>query len=360
MSDVVYLSFEHETSPEENPRAFKEGAHSDGWVVSNSDVLISDVTSTIADGPHNAFNYTGASGFDATIDTGEAMVSASPIGRDVTTVVTLASSTNNQTVYAGFEPNSTDTVVIGLDGAFTSAASRIPIWEFDTDGSTVTASTDLRNIGPRITVENNRYETSDGSGATVDDSDRLGGVTSSNYARTDVSETFNQSINIATTASHLDLIETDQSDKTWRIEALSGEFVITEVGVGEPLSIDPSNNSRVEMPNGASFGSDVTVNNNDMLDINSLNGANGQEVRINQGGGSDIALSMASSGGTGVISIRDASNNSIAVFNDGGEVDVPNGNIETQNGFCITNSSRAYDVQKDGTDGNGVINFKTS
>lgn len=87
-----------------------------------------------------------SSSFDVTIEGGEAFVVGAYLAIDTQTTVTLSSSTNNQTVYLGWTKGKQDDVKIGKSGAFASDDRKIPIWDFDTDGSGVTSSTDRRNL----------------------------------------------------------------------------------------------------------------------------------------------------------------------------------------------------------------------
>lgn len=125
------------------------GGSSEGWVVPAAD----DPRNLAADEPDidetalNAFAEShSASSFDVTIDPGAALVGGSWLARDLASTVTLASSTANQTVYAGWDVSMSHTVIIGLSGAFNADDPRLPLWEFDTDGSGVTAATDVRNL----------------------------------------------------------------------------------------------------------------------------------------------------------------------------------------------------------------------
>lgn len=140
--------------------AIAYGGHgSGGFVVDGgSPTDISTQDAGIDETALNTFAETSsASSFDVTIDPGEAFVFGSWIAIDVTTTVTLASSTTGQTVYVGWNKNGADDVIVGLDGAFSSASGdtdeRIPLWTFDTDGSGVTSVTDERTIGYSIAVE---------------------------------------------------------------------------------------------------------------------------------------------------------------------------------------------------------------
>jgi len=134
--------------------AIAYGGHGgDGFVVdgaSPTDISVQDGGITEAD--LNTFAQTsGGASLDVTIDGGEAFVFGSWLAIDTDTTVSLAASTAGQTVYVGWNKNGADDVIVGLSGAFSSASGdtdeRIPLWTFDTDGSGVTAVTDERTIG---------------------------------------------------------------------------------------------------------------------------------------------------------------------------------------------------------------------
>lgn len=186
MTDSVNVSPGHVGEPLENARTFRHAAHSEGWVVPSTETLLADVRSELAAGPYSAFgeSHSGTS-YDVTIDTGEAIVGGVALARDTTTTVNLDSNTTNQVVYVGWAQASKDTVVIGLDTAFTDSNPKIPLWEFDTDGSGTTASRDQRDIDSTIGVKNKRYE---GGGTKVDKAktaDEIAGVNISNLLRGD-------------------------------------------------------------------------------------------------------------------------------------------------------------------------------
>lgn len=127
-----------------------------GWVAdTNTDYFAAEAGATGT--PLNAFaeSHSGTS-MDVTIDTGEACISGKWLARDTTTTVTLAASTLNQTVYAGWPASTGDSVIVGLEGDFPTNHGKTPIWTFDTDGSGVTAATDERQIGPQqpLRIEN--------------------------------------------------------------------------------------------------------------------------------------------------------------------------------------------------------------
>lgn len=152
-----------------NAYANRYGALNDGWIVdTNTDLLATH--EGLSGAPLNAFAEThSSSSFDVTIDTGEAFVQGSWLAKDTTTTVTLASSTNNQTVYLGWSESAASSVIIGKSAAFGADDPKVEIWVFDTDGSGVTSATDKRSIGQQISVINEKYD-SDASGL-VDDAE---------------------------------------------------------------------------------------------------------------------------------------------------------------------------------------------
>lgn len=74
------------------------------------------------------------------------------------------------------------------------------------------------------------------------------------------SNTFNKALDIYADYSHIDLYESDNSNKNWRFEVNAGEFRVTEVGVDEQFAIDPG--GLVNMPGGASVGDNVDISGN--------------------------------------------------------------------------------------------------
>lgn len=148
MTDAVFPTQETASS-----HAFsgviKWASHVDAVVPGTEDYMATD--QGLAGAPLNEFAEThSATSFDVTIDTGAAFEGGRWMGRDVTTTVTLASSTSNQTVYAGWSKSSANTVHVGLDSDFPAgyAGRRIPLWTYDTDGSGVpSAPTDERDVG---------------------------------------------------------------------------------------------------------------------------------------------------------------------------------------------------------------------
>lgn len=132
----------------------KAGGHS-GYIVDGTDIseFYSDLSSADIDG----FAYQGSTGLDVTVAGGEAFC-AGWFCRDRMTTVTLDANTTT-TVYAGFDllavldlaggesPADNENVIIGPASAFPAESPRLALYEFTTDGSSVTASEDLRALG---------------------------------------------------------------------------------------------------------------------------------------------------------------------------------------------------------------------
>ena len=119
-------------------------------------------------GPLQAFDVasSSASSSDVTIDTGEGFAGGAWLARDSQTTVTLASQVTDQTVYVGWRSAATNMVIIGLDADFQADDPRIPIFDFDTDGSGVISTTDRRPIGRQIDIQNKGSASKlEGSGA---------------------------------------------------------------------------------------------------------------------------------------------------------------------------------------------------
>lgn len=140
---------------------------SSGWIQESSTALLADNDTDLDQTavPLNAFGEShSASSFDVTIDTGEGFIGGSWVARDTTTTVTLASDTTGQSVYAGWDHDATETMIIGTDSAFGAQDPQLEIWTFDTDGSGVTSATDQRPVGQQ----------SDLGVGTLDDGSKIG------------------------------------------------------------------------------------------------------------------------------------------------------------------------------------------
>jgi len=191
----------HDIDPYLTSGAIRYGAGD--WVVPSDQVEFADHEGLTAT-PLNAFDAShSASSMDVTIDTGEAFVVGSWIGRDTTTTVTLNAQTSNQTVYLGWKKGTSNAAVVGRESAFQTGWPKIAIWQFDTDGSGVVAARDQRAVGEQIDARNEGSAAAADTaghvtGANVDgqvysaenadnadNSDALGGEPASDYLRSD-------------------------------------------------------------------------------------------------------------------------------------------------------------------------------
>jgi len=175
MTDVVEPSNDRVPADPSVARARQRAGGRESYVAKSGEPLLKDeavdfnANDALGAGADNEFAQTSSgSSFDVTIDGGEAVVEGAILARDTTTTVTLASGTNNQTVYLGWDRDLNDTVIIGLDAAFAAEDRRTPIFDFDTDGSGVTSVTDRRQLGALAI----------GEGATAE-----GGETATAYGR---------------------------------------------------------------------------------------------------------------------------------------------------------------------------------
>lgn len=154
MTQLVNPSLNRPTHPHQTAGIIAEGGASlNGFVFDGSQPTdIATFESDISEGNLAAFNHVSSSSLDVTIDAGEASIYGAWVAKDTQTTVSLADNTSNQTVYVGWNKDSSDDVQIGLSGAFQSEDPKIPIWDFDTSGGSVTGSTDRRVIGKTVGI----------------------------------------------------------------------------------------------------------------------------------------------------------------------------------------------------------------
>lgn len=86
----------------------------------------------------NAFAESSTnSSFNVTIDGGEAFVYGTWVLRDTQTTVSLDSNTTGQVVYVGWQRQSPNSAIIGLESAFTADDPKMELYSFDTDSTGV-------------------------------------------------------------------------------------------------------------------------------------------------------------------------------------------------------------------------------
>lgn len=320
-----------EASSQLTSGAIAWAGHSDWVVPGGSDYLAT--FAGLSGTPLNGFSEShSASSFDVTIDTGEAFVGGRWIAKDQTTTVTLASGTSNQTVYAGWESSTANSVVIGLDSAFSSTddGRRTPIWEFDTDGSGVTNADPLHDTEPIHP-----------HAAVADDATALSGVSPSNYARTDQSETFGSEV---TFGGGVDLNGTSITNV--------GTFEIEDTDTGFRMGANPSGDRPWIAPiiNGSpSFGRELMYNGHWQVESAFTIDNSGEGFRID--GNSTSSFIAPIEGGSVMFGP------SLDYNKDNNRWEVGD-NMVIENEHVVTSGSD-YEIQVDGTDGAGIINFKT-
>jgi len=153
MTQKVHLSFDRRIRNREVSAAIQYGGGSDGWISKAGNRLVEDSEGDLPSGDLGTFGFKSSSGLTVTIGAGEALVEGAYIATDEPFDVDLAASTDNQTVYVGWQDGLPDTIIVGLDSAFTANDHRIAAWEFDTDASVVTATRDVRNLGQTISAD---------------------------------------------------------------------------------------------------------------------------------------------------------------------------------------------------------------
>jgi len=173
MTDKVNPSNTRPAESFKTAGAIAYGGHGDsGFIVDSAnptDISLQD--GDIDETQFNEFEESHTtSSFDVTIDPGEAFVFGSWLAIDTPTTVTLTSNTSNQIIYLGWNKDSADDVIIGLQSEFDNTSGntdkKIPIWEFDTDGSGVTDSRNERTIGQTVNSFNTKYDSN--SDGTID------------------------------------------------------------------------------------------------------------------------------------------------------------------------------------------------
>lgn len=151
MTQKVNPSFSRRAGSFETAGAISYGGQDgDGFIIEATDPTEISVHDTdLLEGNYTAFDQTsGAASLDVEIGPGEGFVFGAWFAKDTSTTVTLDASTAGQTIYAGWNADAADTVIIGPGTAFTAKDQSVALWEFDTDADGVTAARDLRRVGP--------------------------------------------------------------------------------------------------------------------------------------------------------------------------------------------------------------------
>lgn len=149
MADEVQPSIQGESDAFLLANVLYRGVLGD-WIQESNAQLLADHATDIdnTETPLDAFDatYTNPT-LEPTIGTGEGFVGGAYIATDDTHVATLDAFTDEQTVYVGWDYVGTDSVTVGTVDEFNTQDPRVAIWEFDTDGDSITAARDQRPIG---------------------------------------------------------------------------------------------------------------------------------------------------------------------------------------------------------------------
>jgi hypothetical protein len=170
MTDKVNPSVNRPAEAYTTAGAIAFGGHGgDGFIIDGgSPTGIATQDGDIDEGNLNSFEQSSSSSsLNMTIDAGEAFVFGAWTCIDVSTVVTLEPNTSNQTVFVGWNKNTSNDVIVGVESSFALGAAdadeKIPLYDFDTDGSGVTNVTDRRRF-EQITAS----QIEQGPGSTLD------------------------------------------------------------------------------------------------------------------------------------------------------------------------------------------------
>lgn len=294
-----------------------------GWIVATADsptptaqfeASAAGIDTTVID---QAFSASwSSSSFDVTIDPGEAFI-AGYLARDTSTTITLPSNSTT-VVDLGWDASAidSDAVIVDTEGstAWDPEDPRISIWEFTTDGSGVTAASRVIQPGPEYAQGITTYGRQEARDAFVTDS-QLDTHRNSTSNPHDV------------TANQTGALPTTGGTMTGPIDTGTfgdGQvFIYLEGGTNDPILW--------HVGDGGSYGFQLQYHgsgtgNNNTLDLYTDN--------------------VNNSGRNRVFSITQDANLDFKA-------------TPSKNGNPLVNAGSEYEIQKNGTDGSGIINFKT-
>lgn len=243
MTDYVNPSNSFRPLSEEMGRLFRYTGHAHSYIADNA-TLVSDIDSVgVNAGPLNAFVKVSETGLDFEVDTGEAMIQGALVARDTRTTVSLPAN-DDGTIYLAWNPDVEHEIVIDYGTSGNVDLPRTALYDYETDGSSITSDTDVRELGEFISTVNSRYETPTGDGIAVDEAieastagnaANLGGNSPSAFAQLAQDETvggawtyqnvvnIHAGLRLHNESVHLQMFETD-TDSQWNHEVSSGNF----------------------------------------------------------------------------------------------------------------------------------------
>lgn len=294
-----------------------------GWIVDPADsptavaefeAADATVDTTVLDGAFNA-SWSGTS-FDVTIDPGEGWL-AGYLARDTSTTITLNSNTTT-VVEVGWDASAidSDALIIAAEGDTVWAPEdpRLPIWEFTTGDGGVTDAVDLRPVGP----------------------EEAQGITT--YGRKEAQEAFITSDALDThrnsTSNPHDVTATQTNALPLSGGKMSGGIETGTFGDGDEfLYVEGSNNDPIIWRTGNS-------------------GSYGFQLQYTgTGTGNDNALDLYTDNqdNTGRNWVWEILQDATVDFK----------GTPSKNGNPLVDAESDYTIQKNGTDGTGIINFHT-
>lgn len=155
------------------------GQFSEGWIVESGTTAAARRRSNIDETALNSFSFVSSSGLNVTIDAGEAFVGGW-CARDTQTTLQMPAN-DTATVVVGwgldavFDPvvdanrDVADETIVQIERNTDPDYPVTPIFEIQTNSSSVTSTTDVRNLGPTAVVDLLDADSVDAASAAVDD-----------------------------------------------------------------------------------------------------------------------------------------------------------------------------------------------
>lgn len=388
MTDAVILSPNRTVESHPVTKTIAHGAASPGWIIPAGDPTYSVSVS------HDDFNNTTLNGFapstettsfEVEIDTGEMYLEGAWMARNTATTVTLDASTTTS-LYVGYTIEQPDTILMGdeTDVPDDPDIRRMHLYDIDTNASGVPNGgvTDQRVVGRRIATHNTVYD-SDQSGVVdqaeyaqeageassaqvADNADALGGAGPAQYARLDQDETvdsewthtlrtnFENTINVHGAQGHIDLFESDNNDKNWRVEVQGGVWRVVEMGVDEHLQVSAGGDietsgrlgvsksnpaSTLDVGGATNIRDELRANNNDILNVAGIHSGDTEAKILINSGAADLSL-QTGGGGNGQVRVWDNANDRAHTdFTEGGDISIPNGKVEAERGTAVVSGT---------------------
>lgn len=382
----------------------KAGGHS-GYVVRGAD--IAGLYSSLDGSNVNSFAHLSSSGLDMTLDGGEAFVYGW-LCRDRETTVSLPAS-SEVTVCVGYDPEAllgtdtappdNDNIVIAPEADFTAEQPYLPLYDVTTTSSSISSVDSVRPMGPSEARSDSFASASDHDALRDEFDDLIGGngtingdlvidtSTGSNSFVISRNGGYNQALMASITDTSGGWTYENDEEKTtltWTVNANDTENSDgTDANSAElQLRTDPSGsfftldgdtiyhagNSDFLPRSGGTITGSLTVEGSEITMPNATGNSGlmfGSGVAYSVYEGQATMYAYSSEGSTGWrFRNPDDAGNMFTVDNTTGDGwlrgGLDTGGRITQDGNDVVDSPDGeYEIQVDGTDGAGIINFKT-